>query len=72
MPSSKALYCGGFQDTVAINVARYRPLVGHDRTMSVRSQGDKTDREGRDRGVDGHAEAVHGHNASLVYATSYT
>jgi hypothetical protein len=33
-PSSKALYHVGFQDIVAITVARYRPLAGHDRTVS--------------------------------------
>jgi hypothetical protein len=52
-------------------ITRCRLIVGRDRTVSDRSQGDKTDGEGRDRDGDCHAEAVHGHNASQVYAANY-
>jgi hypothetical protein len=36
-----------------------------------RSQGDKMNGKGHDQDGDGHAEAVHGHNTSSIYATSY-
>jgi hypothetical protein len=55
-----------------MTITRCRAIVGCDRAVSDRSQGDKTNMEGRGHDEYDHIEVIHGHNASQVYAARYS